>query len=494
MDDSFYGVRKYFGLVLLLLTTGAYAKTGSLFNIETIGNQLNISSVVPNHVYPRAGLQIPSNCLVGGSPCIGYVNNTCLFPLSQNTQQSIALQCPQSINQSATDLKVCLNGTALISCERVKLNTQMLVASQISQNGSSAQIAIYSGNATSWNTPSVEAGTILTATSGDTVNTIWCTPSKGLCILAGSDSNDDGFMYRSTNGGATWLPVISSSFANAKIESVACSSDGNTCYAVGKQSSAVPVILQGTGQASVWTNASSSSSLSSEAILSTVVCNKTASQCIATGYASGSTPSYSPIAFSLISSASPSTWSGGYIAAVSTPLLGMSCSSSLSHCVAGGHHLNNDGSSDPAFYIYDQGSWSPVVLAPPAFTNEIVSVACDTTGMICTAVGQADNNSGTLNQNLLYTTNNGGYNWTGPVILTGISGSSLNVLQGVTSSQNGAIFTTIGRGDIVVNSVTYSFPFSYTSIDSGKTWQGPVLMQFPNGYNSSDVRAIGGAQ
>ena len=494
--------------LLSIFATCQYAAQGNFFNVVSSASQssnsttLNITTTVPNHVYPKASLQVSSACTIGANTCSNQVNNTCLFSVSNSQALSLALECPQG--QSNTDITLCLNGTAHLSCQSfsTSISPQLVVAAQIGPNttASAQQTAVYLGNGTFWDSPNIISGT-----TNYTVNTVWCTPSKSLCVLGGyKNSNNNGFVYTSTDGGTTWTAISSANFVSRQIYSIDCSEDGDLCYASGiNPSNFAPVILKGSAQASEWTVVNLPSS--QRGYLNSIACSPDASQCLAVGYYQTT-----PIAFALDSNGwqlnNPQTYAQG----AGTVLYTVACSSSLSQCVASGYYATNTSTRPPydsqaIFYTYTDNTWSTAITAAPVTSNtltssRIVSLSCDVTGMLCTGVGQSSTNGNVstafqASQTLIYTTRNGGASWTGPLSLAGIGSSTQNVLQSVACTSDGLICTTIGRGNQLNGAgANYSTPFSYTSTNAGQTWGNIIQMPFAAGNISSDPRTIGGAQ
>ncbi|MDR3476967.1 MAG: hypothetical protein P4M14_02915 [Gammaproteobacteria bacterium] len=99
-------------LATLLFCPVAFS-AGSLFNVVTTGTTLNISTTIPNHLYPNAGIKVntPGYSLAGG--CRPTANGYCLFPASNTTPANL------SINGVAGNvaLTLCLNGLGPLSCQ-----------------------------------------------------------------------------------------------------------------------------------------------------------------------------------------------------------------------------------------------------------------------------------------------------------------------------------------------------------------------------------------
>lgn len=89
--------------------------TGLLFNANFTGGSFNITTTVPNHIYPAAGIKIntPGYILTGqGTQCIPINNGYCLFTVS-NTQQKVL-----SVSGAGpVSITLCLNGQGPLSCQ-----------------------------------------------------------------------------------------------------------------------------------------------------------------------------------------------------------------------------------------------------------------------------------------------------------------------------------------------------------------------------------------
>lgn len=105
-------------LLAFLYCKTVFAESGLFFNINASSNQLNITTTIPNHFYPNAGIKIdtPGYTLTGCRPA---ANGYCLFSVSDSTPALL------SVNGSATSVSaiLCLNGLGPLSCQHYTVPT-----------------------------------------------------------------------------------------------------------------------------------------------------------------------------------------------------------------------------------------------------------------------------------------------------------------------------------------------------------------------------------
>lgn len=134
---------------ILLLTTTLLAlfcgnvfasnasNNASVFNVSSASLTLSISTTIPNHVYPSAGIKINTpgyGLSSAGSECTMANNGYCLFSVSNTHPKTIHL----SGHSGSVNMTLCLNGQGPNSCQQY--------TTQISAGYSKAYIANYNNN------------------------------------------------------------------------------------------------------------------------------------------------------------------------------------------------------------------------------------------------------------------------------------------------------------------------------------------------------------
>ena len=171
------------------------------------------------------------------------------------------------------------------------------------------------------------------------------------------------------------------------------------------------------------------------------------------------------------------TWSSnGLMLATSSPsIFGIACDSAGTTCSAVGNYNTSGQATNPLIY-YSTGnlsSWTKVV---PMSVNisqiqSLVSVACSSTGVNCTAVGyytpSAENKPST------YYTTNGGVSWTGVLPGGGLSVGNDAVLNGIACDSTGFSCIAVGRYAADSNTTTPIVPLIYLTSNGGATWGAP---------------------
>lgn len=109
-------------LASLSLFNPLLASAQDLFSLTGNSSSLTVTSMVPNHTYPQAGIKInsPGYQLSGvGSECTMAPTGYCLFSVSDTAPKSI------SISGSGKNVSVdlCLNGNGPLSCQGFEIST-----------------------------------------------------------------------------------------------------------------------------------------------------------------------------------------------------------------------------------------------------------------------------------------------------------------------------------------------------------------------------------
>lgn len=104
------------GLFIFSIHSLAIAGTGLLFHVMPAGSGLSISTVVNNHIYPNAGIQITSPGYTLGAECNPISNGYCLFSVSDTTPAQITIY-KTILDDTPLSIILCLNGKGPISCQ-----------------------------------------------------------------------------------------------------------------------------------------------------------------------------------------------------------------------------------------------------------------------------------------------------------------------------------------------------------------------------------------
>ena len=101
-------------LVVFSICHTAYADKGLFFNVTGTSSGLNITTTIPNHVYPAAGIKLntPGAKITGG--CTPNGNGYCIFSVSIDTSAAMIGTTGASSTLSTT---LCLNGKGPLSCQ-----------------------------------------------------------------------------------------------------------------------------------------------------------------------------------------------------------------------------------------------------------------------------------------------------------------------------------------------------------------------------------------
>lgn len=510
----------YFLYSMLFLSTNSIAlpfslvPNGALPTTVTAGSTVSASYIITN----RTGITLNNNIIrtppnVASNGCSPSLN------LAPNGSCTLSLTISGEVNRddpnSANHLYACLQDDITCAGPTPANSLNVTVIPVVPPTDSSRLIGVggasISGfgvpvlytstdNGTTWSAPTLFSQGVST-NSG--FNGVGCSTSGLACTIVGTNSTNDTLIgYTTTNGGSSWT---SSNFSNPvasnfSIKGATCDTSGLNCVAVGYYSTTALTYTTTNGGAQ-WNYSLPSSS--GTTFLNAVACSSNGLNCIAVGSKS-SVPVYY------------TTTSGGVSWSAATQLTvtfnntdknitlantgalnGVACSASGLQCVT----VGSKNSSVPLTYTTSNGgsNWTQVLPTAPTLyassTNKNVraggsalnSVACSNDGLTCIAVGFS-----TLHvpiQSIVYTTSNGGTSWNGPTYLPTPSNGD-TTLNGITCDSNGLLCTAMGT--TIVSGVTKGV--SYSTTNSGATWQTPVVLVMPAGAASVTLYNVGGSK
>ena len=475
-------LKRMMGLAIAILvpvSPCANAAQGALFNVTTTGTpadvvirlclngigelscqnyqlsalSLQITPTILNHVYPYIGIKVltPEYSLSNiGLDCLLNPNGYCLFSASQSQ--------PKSLYLIANRMPVVSVGTD-------------------GSNNNSVPLSYTSTNAgVDWALSTTQPP--VNSSGGGQLFSVACSSNGISCTAVGNDASNVPLSYVSTNGGIDWVP--STPFdpsGQGVLYGVACSSNGTTCTAVGNDVNNVPLSYVSTNAGADWAlSAMQPMPSSNQGYLSSVACSSNGAICTAVGYDVFNVPlSYTStsggVNWALSSTQPPVNPSGG------GQLFSVACSSNGTTCTAVGH----DNDNVPLSYTSTNGgvNWVLSRTQPPVDDlgqGVIMGVACSSNGAICTAVGY-DGNSIPLS----YTSTNGGVDWVVSLTQPPVNNSNQGTLLSVVCTESGYICTAVGYDGT-------SKPLSYTTTNGGQTWtasttQPPVNSSFTGSLN-----------
>lgn len=401
-------------LLGLGLNNGVYSAKGLLFNVTTRGTILTINTTVPNHTYPSAGIKINSPGFTLNSGCTPAANGYCLYSVSDIKAATITILG----TVGPIDFTLCLNGKAALSCQNFSSVIRPLIT-----------VGTYRNN-------------------------------NGLYNL---------LSYISNNGGNSWilsnpLPSPSDIFrlnpGTNSLNSVSCNTTSLLCSTVGSYT-------KGTGVNNATSNGEAPLSYTST-----------------DGGHSWSLNSPLPLPADVLTSN------------LTASILGsVNCNNSSLLCTAVGSYKQGTGFNNatpngtaPLSYTSINGGYSWILSNPLPLPNDLrnlstkaffpISVTCDSSGLLCTAVGRYQRGTGPGNATpngtapLSYTSSNGGNSWvlSSPLPLPAdvlTSPAAVTFLNGVSCDSSGLLCTSVGRYIKTTGGVA---PLSYHSSNGGNSW------------------------
>lgn len=170
-------------------------------------------------------------------------------------------------------------------------------------------------------------------------------------------------------------------------------------------------------------------------------------------------------------------------------LLGVTCIGSF--CIAAGESSDNSGNSFPVAYASNDGgvNWTllstfPMPIARPF--GELHGVTC--IGSSCIAVGQSFDSGFTSRFPLVYTSNDGGINWTLSSSLLLPNGQVQGTLNSVICINNSNCVTVGESFDVNLNN---RLPLAYASSDGGVNWTLSSALPLPTGQTQGELFGVG---
>jgi len=322
---------------------------------------------------------------------------------------------------------------------------------------------------------------------------------------AGAGVYDDGFggalplSDTSSDGGNTWQASLTPPPAQAAfnfLNGIACDRNVMICTAVGSYNNGGPNIplsyTSGDGGVS-WQVSSilPPAQGGGQNYLQSVACDSTGMKCASVGVYDNGGPSL-PLSYTSVDGGN--SWQ---VSSTLPPVQGIganvlnsiTCDSTGMKCTAVGQYING-GPSIPLSYTSSDGgdTWQVSSTLPPVQGNgesKLFSVACDSTRMICTAVGYYKNNA--LYASLSYTSQDGGATWQVSTTLPPAQGSD-DELSGVSCDSSGLICVAVGT-----NYDSQGVPLSFTSSDGGITWIPSTIMPSVLSPFDNNLTAVSGS-
>ncbi|CDZ78905.1 hypothetical protein BN59_03220 [Legionella massiliensis] len=178
-----------------------------------------------------------------------------------------------------------------------------------------------------------------------------------------------------------------------------------------------------------------------------------------------------------------------------TVLLGVSCNFSGLNCVAVGHSVVSTSffsdyySSHPVSYSTQDGGahWSnPYVLDTKETNNQVstlVDIACDSSGIQCTAIGYFNYSSQSLPFSI--TTRNNGASWTPMNYI--IPKAGFYDISAMHCDSSGKYCVAVGGEFKYIDTVAVVKPLIYTTENAGSVWEKSADRPFPNSSVLNDV-------
>lgn len=306
--------------------------------------------------------------------------------------------------------------------------------------------------------------------------------------------------FTSADGGKNWM--LSTTLPPAQgvgdhiLNSVFCNSSKDKCTTVGyylKGSQNIPLSYNSTDSGKTWTLSTTlpPTQGAGDHILKSVTCDSNEQQCLSVGYYFKGTI-YIPLSYTSADGGknwTPSVTMPPAQGVSGSFLNGVACDSSAQRCTAVGYYSNGSQNIPLSYISLDSGkNWTLSTTLPPAQgtnSNVLYNVACNSSGLLCLAVGYYI--SGGRDLPLTYLSTDGGENWT-------VTGSTLpspqgtgdNVLLSVACDSTWQLCITAGSYSIGSQTV----PLSYTTLDGGKNWTISTTLPAVQGTGDNGISSV----
>lgn len=321
---------------------------------------------------------------------------------------------------------------------------------------------------------------------------ISCGVESQHCVSVGSayDGNNwEPRIYTTENGGEIWKQSnVKRPDANTSVSlySLACDASGTTCVAVGEKynhpdndqnAESTPISYTTIDGGDHWRfNSSLPKHKNAEEVrIEDILCDAAAKNCLAIG--SDKLTDRNSIAVAYRTNDSGANWTMTSIPKASPDLnnlYSLSCNKNMQHCVAVGYALLMDQLQFvPRAYTSDNAgeSWQQAKtnIIPGKVQQFLHDVACDTTGVKCTAVGTTSDDKGLQVIPMSMNSVDGGKSWN-PVVQMPVKNGSEDIeLMGLFCDSNAENCLVLGAhqgsGDVVAEALTYS------SNNGGNSWK-----------------------
>lgn len=182
---------------------------GLLFNVTSHGSTLSITTTIPSHVYPNAGIKVntPGYGLTNsGKDCTPDRNGYCLFAVSNTLTKTISI----SGATGTANITLCLNGKGPVSCQNYNVNINACSGDLIPPIQGSFENSTLANNG--WLTTNEGSGVFSIYHAGDTIlplghrSILFSPPCGNQAVISDQNGPASNILYRDIV-----LPNISSS-------------------------------------------------------------------------------------------------------------------------------------------------------------------------------------------------------------------------------------------------------------------------------------------